>query len=642
MEAIVRTGSTKAPRDTHQVALSLTSEHDEAVCVLMDIIGKPKEAKVFERECIALIERSLLQAEGEVTARFDSTLKELNGLLKGFFVSRAIQDAHMVIAIADPRHMIHVSHAGRAEAYLVRSGLASQITEYTPRKSTPAFVHISSGQAEERDTVVLSSQRLLRTLTPAQLAQLAQHENELVAQLSQALESDGEHAVVGMIFMPGKGSAKASFGKSARTRKGKKSSGFSLNIPTAGFLSTISESVTTFTRTISDGGIQAIASVFSSGNKKERQRMHLFLLAGALAALVIVWATVHLFTSSQRSKSRSELEELVNQVNTDLQTAESRRLIGDTDAANTILQRAEERAEQVMASESGLFRMEALDLLDRIRTKSEEINNIVRLSPRVVANMSAKTPDITAQGLIGISDGELFVYDRQDLTRVIQNSIETPVRLTEDELLLTGTNFDRYQTQAFLTTGNSVVEVINNEPVSMKTEDPAGWVRGKDIEAYLRYMYVLSPENKQIYKYERLSNRYGVPVEYNVNGDLTGALDMAIDGNVYVLKDDGTVLKLYRGEVQPFMIRRAPEDAFATVTKMFKALDGNFYFLDPENARVLVTSDGGASGESFYVRQYMLEGEQVGELKDLYVDPDAAHLYVLDEKRIYVIDLGTQ
>jgi len=29
----------------------------------------------------------------------------------------------------------------------------------------------------------------------------------------------------------------------------------------------------------------------------------------------------------------------------------------------------------------------------------------------------------------------------------------------------------------------------------------------------------------------------------------------------------------------------------------------------------------------------------VGELKDLYIDPDETKLYVLDEKRIYAIDL---
>ena len=53
-----------------------------------------------------------------------------------------------------------------------------------------------------------------------------------------------------------------------------------------------------------------------------------------------------------------------------------------------------------------------------------------------------------------------------------------------------------------------------------------------------------------------------------------------------------------------------------------------------------MATDGGASGESTYVKQYVFEGEQVGELQDLYVDPDEARLYVMDEKRIYKVDLS--
>jgi hypothetical protein len=57
---------------------------------------------------------------------------------------------------------------------------------------------------------------------------------------------------------------------------------------------------------------------------------------------------------------------------------------------------------------------------------------------------------------------------------------------------------------------------------------------------------------------------------------------------------------------------------------------------------VVVIADGGATGEATYVRQYLLEGEQLGTLKDLYVDPDQNHLYVIDEKRVYAIDIGTR
>ena len=129
---------------------------------------------------------------------------------------------------------------------------------------------------------------------------------------------------------------------------------------------------------------------------------------------------------------------------------------------------------------------------------------------------------------------------------------------------------------------------------------------------------------------------------YNLNGDLKNAIDMSIDSSIFILKDNGEVLKLLRGEAQPFVIRHAPEEVLKDSTKLYKVIDGNLYFLDPEGARVVVTTDGGATGEASYLRQYVLEGDQIGTLQDLYVDPDQTHLYVLDEKRLYVIDLATK
>jgi hypothetical protein len=332
----------------------------------------------------------------------------------------------------------------------------------------------------------------------------------------------------------------------------------------------------------------------------------------------------------------------VTQINTEIQTADNRRLAGDMDGANGILQQAEERAKQVMDNESGLFRAEALGLLDRIRSKREEINNILRVQARVLVNMTAKNTDVSAKGIIGLGESEFLVYDRQNSYRVLLNRVDDPKRIVEDDLVLQGTNFSRYKSQVFMTTGNSVIELSSNQFVPMKTEDPTGWITGKDIETYLRFLYVLAPEKAQILKYERLSNRYSAPVQYNVNGDLTGALDMVIDASVYVLKEGGTVLKLLRGETQPFTIRHAPEGVLKDATKMFKVTDGNFYFLDPVRNRVIVVTDGGATGESSYVKQYILEGEQLGTMQDLYVDPEQAHMYVLDEKRVYVVDLTTQ
>ena len=659
MNAVIETGQTG--KKSGKVLLSshaLKSGQGEHICLLLALQADQHDAKTLEKESLAVIKHALLETEGDPDVRLDGTLKELNGLVKGMLLSGSVADLHAIIALLDRQGTLHVSHAGRAEGYLIRESAASQITEYSKGRPTPAFVHISSGDLYGKDMVILSTQRLLRHVTPAQMAQMAGRGEHLVDDIVHLLEGEKEEAAIATIHIASGGSVvsespAAPASRTARSRGTSKrrgavrASGSSVmsKLPTGNLLGAITGGLSRLAKGSKFAGSLATRlTAFQSDlrDPRKKKRAHFLLLAGVLAVFLVIWMGVKLSASTQQHQTREELKALVEQVDGDIQTAETRRLAGDSESANAILQRAEDTARQVMDNESGYYRLEALDLFDRIRTKREEINNITRLSPRSVINLASKNPDIIAQGIIGVKDGEFTVYDRQDLYRVLLNSVEEPDRIGDEELIVHGVPFERYQTSLYQMTDNSVVEIISGTETSMKTEDPSGWIAGKDIETYLRFLYVLSPENNQIYKYERFSNRYAAPVEYNVNGDLAGAIDMAIDGSVYVLKEGGEIVKLFRGEVRPFTIRFAEEDILSGATKIYKVREGNFYFLDPEQAAVVISTDGGATGESSYTRQYLLEGDQIGTLRDLYVDPEETRLYVLDEKRVYAIDLGTR
>src|SRR3989344_2071772 len=151
MDTTVRTGTTRPQRDLLLVSLHLETLKGERVCLLVEVTAPEKEAHAVERECEDVVRHALLESEGEASDRLDSTLKELNGLLKGVLVSGVVHDVHMLLCILDRTGTMHVSHAGRAEAYLIRRGSTSQITEYTAGKPVPGFVHIASGMLEDGD-----------------------------------------------------------------------------------------------------------------------------------------------------------------------------------------------------------------------------------------------------------------------------------------------------------------------------------------------------------------------------------------------------------------------------------------------------------------------------------------------------------
>ncbi len=667
MKLTVTTGQTKSPHGTMLVPVVLGTEKSDRAFFLIQCEGKAEGADNLKEEFLTVLKHVILEGEGNGYERLESALKELNGLLKGFTLSEAVSDVHALVGLVESEGTLHLSNIGRAEAYIIRDGTATQVTEFSPRGKAPvAFMQILSGPVRGRDQFIFASQRLLRTITPAQLVKMTQHESETVVQsIVSALAAEKEIACVAhIIATEEEGDPKAAQDNKRRAPerlRSRKKMSLSPMLSSVGALFGKMEwspalekmrikGVTKRAKDLSHAmGESTRSFVRDLYDPDRKRRAHLLLLAGSAALFLVVWMVIQLSVVSQKSQTRGELTLLMKQISADLVTAENRQLAGDTESANAVLQRAEERGKQVMANESGLFRSEALDLLERIKSKREEMNRVIRIvPPRVMANLSAKKPDIVAQGFIGLPSGEFLVYDRQNLYRISLNTVEDGDKLGTEELILKGTWFPRFQSKVFMTTGNSVIEIINGQAQTMKTEDPAGWVTGSSISTYLRYLYVLSPERKQIYKYERLSDKYGPPAEYNVNGDLTGAIDMAIVGPVYVLRDVSTpekpgerdVQKLLRGEKQSFNIRNLPPGALNGVTKIFKSsASGNFYFLDPDNKRIVVTTGDGDLGDSLYLKQYILDSDQVGKLKDLYVDSDDSRLYVLDEKKLYAIDL---
>ncbi len=644
----IKTAKTKARRDVHLAVRTFDAETGEKVISLLRIDGREKECDHFIHEWNHTVERTLAHAEEEPYERMESALKELNGLLKAIRISDHIDEVHAMLGIHDRDGVLHVSQAGRAEGYLIRDGSTAQITERTGGRGTHAqFLYISSGDIVSSDVVILSTERLLRSITPAQIAQASRRRSDLTEAIRDALEGEKEVATFAIITSEGAGSAgrvkpkrSGLVQKSRRRKKGRKFSLPALSLDWLdwrGLMGKTQKLRKKLSKFLSKG-FQKLQSDLK--HPKRKRRAHLLILAAALVVFIGIWLGFQVTTVSRRSQSRGDLTELVEKINEDVKNAENRQLMGDLESANAILNRAEEEARNVMQHESGLFRTEALDLLDRIREKRESISNIVRLTPTLVANLTSRNEDVSARGLVGIERGRMIVYDRQNLYSIIVNAVDEPQRLDGDNLILNGTFFDRYDTSLFMTKENRLIELIEGQPTAMKTDDPAGWLSGPDMETYIRFLYVLSPQNNQILKYERLSNRYSEPSEYNVSGDLENAIDMTIDSDIYILKSGGEIVKLFRGESSPFAIRNLPTGALETATKVVKPSDrSNFYFLDPEGARIIVTRTDDDSGESLYLKQYVLEGDQVGTLQDLYVDPEETQLTVLDEKRLYSINL---
>lgn len=175
-------------------------------------------------------------------------------------------------------------------------------------------------------------------------------------------------------------------------------------------------------------------------------------------------------------------------------------------------------------------------------------------------------------------------------------------------------------------------------------EFPLGKFAASDAAAgYLNNLYLLDSSTGLLWKYPASDSSYGKGTnQVNIdNVDLKNSVSLAIDGYIYVLKDDGTVIKLLKGiREASFNLQTLPgNDKIAKPLKIMTSQnDNNLYILDGgvknhQNARVVEFDKNGA-----FVKQYALP-DKLNQLKDAVIKPSEKKLWLLSASTVYEFDL---
>ena len=156
------------------------------------------------------------------------------------------------------------------------------------------------------------------------------------------------------------------------------------------------------------------------------------------------------------------------------------------------------------------------------------------------------------------------------------------------------------------------------------------------VDSFGDRFYVLDAGVNQIWRYEPRGDAYpDRPDRYFVTPplrSLADAQDMAIDGHIYVLYNDGTILKFLQGERQSaFDVRGLPGDIVEPVALAVDP-DGSSdvcYVADRGNRRVVVLGPDGVFQAQFRA------DEAFDALEALAVDEATRRLYVIGNGRLY-------
>ena len=149
-------------------------------------------------------------------------------------------------------------------------------------------------------------------------------------------------------------------------------------------------------------------------------------------------------------------------------------------------------------------------------------------------------------------------------------------------------------------------------------------------------LYLADERSDQIFRYSPAGLAYDDPptewFDEQVRGDLAGLIAMGIDGDIWLLSEDGTLLRFREGQQLPFSLERIPGLGGLLVDfAMAEHADGMLYLADATDERILVFDKEGR-----YIQQFVdAEDMALAGLRGLFLDEVTDILYILTKSGLY-------
>jgi len=383
--------------------------------------------------------------------------------------------------------------------------------------------------------------------------------------------------------------------------------------------------------------------------RKRPNGTRVLMITVGVLAVIVVGSTLTLARSHSVSVSKKTAVEALGSAIQKRDAAKAAIIYQDNNKASTLLYEAYQLAET--ASKNDATKAQALPVLTEIKGQLDEVGRVKRIdTPKLVADFASLASQIETAGkgaakvtinhLLGVGN-DVYTYDTVYNKIYKYNDSRNEVGIvnslvSNEKKLKAGTVQDNKLTFYTNPAGVYTLDLADN---SMKATglDAGNWNNAVDIVAYTDKLYLLDPDNNNIWKYKRLTDGYTKIAPYfedTTNIDLKGVTDFEIDGDVYTLKD-GAVNKYASGQSVEYSLKDVPQytGSLSKITDIFADIStSGLYVLDAANNRVLVFNKDGS-----YLRQYIFSG--ISNPTNIYADEAAKNLWVLSGTQVFRLEL---
>ncbi len=587
------------------------ADSSSKIILVLDIKYKHKE-DVF-RKIKNIFRDDFFDNKQDLLFRFEECMKQVNVYLK------SLEEVYINGTIsAQENKEIHITQAWKWEAYIIRRNKLNVIIEEDESEDPEdIFNSIASGEMFVDDKIILSSVRVLRYATASQIVQtLSAGVSEWLSSIKDLLKLES-----------GEGSVVCFHTQWESIFKQEKP------VVTSNYMSEFMVKIS--------NQFEKIVDMISQRSGKSYFFVKNTFLASIAAILFILLITIISSVSINKveQEKTDTYKKQIMRIESDLERAQNRAAMSDLQSSNAILNTIESQLTQMI--NDWIFIEDGLALMNKVNKQRDNVNKIVRynnLEERISVDFSNKT-NLEIKNVSLLWDN-VYVNTDTSVYKTVLDHIEDEVIITSIENPIIRTEVLNTKEILFtLSNGGFKVFSINTlEIKDVNTFDEEGLKNTVSEKAYSRFIYALSVEDNKIWKYEKKREWLTTPVNWikDESVDLKDAIDIAIDGSIYVLKKWGDISLLHKWKEVALILNGMRSDLIETASNIFVKPDMLHVYVFNKAANSIVKLEIVNKGLE-YRNEYVFDTES--QILDFYVDKNEQKLFVLDKTKVYQLTL---
>lgn len=263
------------------------------------------------------------------------------------------------------------------------------------------------------------------------------------------------------------------------------------------------------------------------------------------------------------------------------------------------------------------FAPQANEILSKAEIILEELDSVQRLQ------LSSQIMEIAGGKKIVLSDSSVLVASNEEIAILnLKTKKGSSTEFTNSlvDILSKEKDFLIYS-------NNNINSIAQNLTISRKSTQGAWTQNGKAIEGFLENLYLLAPEENQIFKYTPSGSNYGAKINYITDSTkIPNAIDIAIDGKIYILNTDGTIQVFSKGKSSKFVLSGNK----MTNAKSIKTSDKHDKIYILADNRINIFSKNGTYQKALSTNTL---------IDDFAVNTDENKIFILSEGKVFELNM---